>query len=533
MDSPLEQAKQFLQAVVARKRLFIIVSALVAVLAVAGSFFVPKVYEAKSTVFIERNVIESLMRGITITPSMEDRIRVLRYYMVSRDIVSRTLKKMEMDTHEKYADPDAFEGLVLNCQNKTTINMRGNDLFFVSLKDVNPYFARDYINTLIGIYVEENVATKREESYGATRFLNEQIGTYKQKLDEIDAKIIDFRRKNGIFSNVNEELLMSQVASDEEELRALRLRKNEMQATIQTIQQQLVMLKDTLSYGFEGETSGSYDDARIEQLQSKIDELLIIYNDKHPSVVKLRDQIEELQKRQTENPAASKAIVDTSTYNPADDPIYVDLKMRLNITQSELNALIAKERDLAGRINANQRTLNNFPEDKKTLNDMERERATHLAIYQQILQRVGISDVSKDMAVADKATTFRIVDPAILPTTPVGVKRIMLMLLGILAGLSAGLCTIYACEMMDDSVKGSPSLKELGLTVLAEIPFILTDAENLLNRRRDRAAFTFASACTLLVGVLLLHDLLGFSFVDGILGHFTASGVTYRSPYGS
>ena len=53
------------------------------------------------------------------------------------------------------------------------------------------------------------------------------------------------------------------------------------------------------------------------------------------------------------------------------DPIYVDLKMRLNLTQSELNALIAKESALAGRIATNQTMLKNFPEDKKTLNDME------------------------------------------------------------------------------------------------------------------------------------------------------------------
>jgi hypothetical protein len=86
---------------------------------------------------------------------------------------------------------------------------------------------------------------------------------------------------------------------------------------------------------------------------------------------------------------------------------------------------------------------------------------------------------------------------------------------------------------MHDSVKDSRSLKELGLTVLAEIPYILTEADNLLNRRRDKAAFTFASACTVLVGVLMLHDLLGFSFIDGIIGHVTASGVSYRSPYGS
>ena len=73
--------------------------------------------------------------------------------------------------------------------------------------------------------------------------------------------------------------------------------------------------------------------------------------------------------------------------------------------------------------------LRNFPEDKKALNDLERERAMQASIYEQLLQRVGVSEVSKQMEVADKATTFRIVDPAILPTKPVGTKRILLMLL--------------------------------------------------------------------------------------------------------
>ena len=105
--------------------------------------------------------------------------------------------------------------------------MRGDDLFFVSLTDRNPYFARDYINALIGIYVEENLTKKREESYGATRFLDEQIGSYKQKLDEIDAKIIEFRKKTGIFSNVSEASVMAQIAKDQNDLRALRVKKNE------------------------------------------------------------------------------------------------------------------------------------------------------------------------------------------------------------------------------------------------------------------------------------------------------------------
>ena len=175
MNSQNEQIKQLLHAAYTRRRLFLVVAATVALFIVAGTFFVPKVYEAKSTVFIERNVLNSLMKGITINPSMNDRIRVLRYSMLSRDVVTRTLKKMDMDAREQYADAASFEGLVQKCQEKTQINIKGNDLFFVSMVDPDPYFAKNFINTLVNIYVEENIAGKREESYGANRFLAEQV----------------------------------------------------------------------------------------------------------------------------------------------------------------------------------------------------------------------------------------------------------------------------------------------------------------------------------------------------------------------
>ena len=121
------------------------------------------------------------------------------------------------------------------------------------------------------------------------------------------------------------------------------------------------------------------------------------------------------------------------------------------------------------------------------------------------------------MEVADKSTTFRIVDPAILPTNPVGIKRIMLMLLGIFAGLVAGLGAVFIAEHLDSSLRGPQSLRDLGVTVLAEIPFIWSDVDNQLMRRKDKAALTFAGVCALMIGVMMLHDLLGMSIIDHLL----------------
>ena len=47
--------------------------------AIFSNYVLPRKYEAKSTVYIEKNVISESVKGITVTPSMEDTIKVLTY----------------------------------------------------------------------------------------------------------------------------------------------------------------------------------------------------------------------------------------------------------------------------------------------------------------------------------------------------------------------------------------------------------------------------------------------------------------------
>lgn len=519
MDSPIVQIKKYLQALYNRRYLFLFISVTTALLIVIASFFAPKKYEAKSTVFIEENVVNSLMKGITVSPSMTDRIRVLRYHMLSRDIISRVLKKLEMDV--KSETPDAFEGLIRRCQETTVISLRGSDLFFVSFVSTDPQFAKDYINTLVNTYVEENLAAKREESFGANRFLAEQVAFYKAKLDEIEDELYNYRKKTGIFSSVSEASMMQEIKAYEEEIKTLRLKKNEQLAKVNTMREQLNAMRSmSASQGSSllDLMGGSGEDMRIDALRAQVEELLLVYNDQYPAVVKLREQIAELEKRQVEVPApASSPAVDT--FNPFEDPVFVDLKMRMNSAQSDLTALQARESELLSQVESNKRILNNFPQDKKLLADLERERNMTQNVYETLLQRVGVAEVSKQMEVADKATTFRIVDPAILPTFPVGAKRLYKMLFGLAVGIGAGLAAAFAREKLDDTVKDADALRSLGMTVLVEIPLMFDEQQARLVRKKDRLVYSYAGVCLSLIAVMIGHDLLGLTVLDQFVAY--------------
>ncbi|OEU74692.1 MAG: hypothetical protein BA874_08820 [Desulfuromonadales bacterium C00003068] len=519
MDSPTIQIKKYLHLLYCRRYIFVIVATTTALLIVFGSFFSVKQYEAESTVFIEANVVNRLMKGLTVSPSMDDRIRVLRYHMLSRDIISRVLKKLDKDVMAGTAE--AFEYLVRYCRETTVINIKGKDLFFVSFTNSDPEFAKNYINTLVTTYVEENISAKREESFGAGNFLAEQVDFYKKKLDKLESEINNYRRKTGIFSTVTEESIFAEIKDSNLKIKDLQLNINELLAKISAMKEQLMAMESmeaSNGSSFDDLMGGSNDEMRIDALMDHLQDMLLVYNDQYPGVIKVKEQIAELEKRQLLAP--DEIFVDSDrAYNPLENPIFVDLKMRLNTTQSDLKALQAQESELLEQINRNRQILQNFPQDKKILADMERDRNMNRNVYETLIARVGIAEVSKQMEVADKATTFRILDPAILPTFPVGTKRLMKMILGLFVGLGAGVGAVVLRDKLDDTVKDADAIRALGITVLAEIPLMYNDEESKREKKKDRLVYSYAGICLAFIVVMIGHDLLGMTVLDSLIAN--------------
>ena len=70
-------------------------------------------------------------------------------------------------------------------------------LITVSFKDGNPRLARDYVNTLVRRYIEQNLSSKREASYGATSFISEQTSSLKEKLEKVNSEIGRLKAEKG------------------------------------------------------------------------------------------------------------------------------------------------------------------------------------------------------------------------------------------------------------------------------------------------------------------------------------------------
>jgi polysaccharide biosynthesis transport protein len=142
------------------------------------------------------------------------------------------------------------------------------------------------------------------------------------------------------------------------------------------------------------------------------------------------------------------------------------------------------------------------------LEKLERERDYQKALYEQLVNRQGQSEISKQLEVQDKATTFRIIDPAVAPARPISPDRVKMILMGILAGLAAGVGIALLLDKTDNSVKSVDSLKMLGLPVLAAIPSIRNPAEHALKRKKDIRVFAAAGAYFSLILMVLAYEVL-------------------------
>jgi polysaccharide biosynthesis transport protein len=512
MNSQHSELQKYLKALNKGKYFFIILSLSIMSVIIWGSYFLPNRYEAKSTIFIESNVINSLIKGIAVSPSMEDRIRVLRYAMLSRGLVSKVLTDLDVDIK----DQKKFEQKILDYQKYTEISVRGNDLFIVSIIDPDPKFAMSYINTLVRRYVEENVSSKREEAYGANRFLTEQVVQFKEKLDKADEKIIGFRQEKGIYMAVDEASVIQEMKQLKTEIENINVMRNQLLATKNITQTQLKN-EEPMTVAFSRHTG---NDATITALENKMNQLLVRYTENYPEVIRIKAEIEAMKKQAVAKPQSAPKGDTTEPEMSAMNPVYQQLKQTLLQTEAEIDALDARKKQLSAMIGRKEAELRYIPEGKKVLTDMEKERDSYKNIYEQLLTRVGQSEVSKDMEIGDKATTFKIVDPAVLPMKPISPNRKKIIFIGIFLGILGGIGGVVARENFSPSVNSLNTIKNLGIEVLAVIPRIFNREDQQVKAKKDRLVYLIAGSYLCVIGLLLVHELLGLTYVDSFFNLF-------------
>src|SRR6266540_4175513 len=89
--------KKYLNLISKRKGTFVAAALFIMTVAIVISYFMPRKYEAQSTVFIEKNILSDLVKGLAVTPSIEDKVKVLTYAMSSRTLLLKVIDELDLN----------------------------------------------------------------------------------------------------------------------------------------------------------------------------------------------------------------------------------------------------------------------------------------------------------------------------------------------------------------------------------------------------------------------------------------------------
>ena len=490
MESSTSEYKKYLRLIIRRKELFTVLALLIMTGVFTLSFLLPRKYQSSSTVFIEKNVISELVKGITVTPSMEDTINVLTYAITSRSLLTKVVDTLGLNSGQNDVKTEA---LIKKLQVNTQVKVKDKNLFTISFTDESPWIARDFVNTLIRLYIEQSVSSKRGESHDATKFLSEQIVTFNAKLEKAENEVNNYKREKGGVLAIDEGKLFQEINTAQQKLYDLELRRRQLEGMRQITRK----INDPLL-------------SKLSTLQKKLDDLLIQYTDSFPEVIQVKGDIETVKEQ-----LKGRRTGEVQSLEPQE----------LAKIESEISAIRITEDGLHRYISSNRSLLQNIPTAKAGLENLELEKQNQKNIYDQLFARQGQSEVSRQMEVQAKSTTFRVVDPAVLPVKPVSPNRPKIMFMGILMGLAASFAIIMFLDQMDGSVKDVGFVKSLGAPVLAIIPHVLDPAQITRQRLRSFGFFTVAGIYFVFMLSFPVMELLEVPYLDQALDGASSVGL--------
>jgi uncharacterized protein involved in exopolysaccharide biosynthesis len=223
----------------------------------------------------------------------------------------------------------------------------------------------------------------------------------------------------------------------------------------------------------------------------------------HPDLQHMQRLVRDLEaKAEAETQAA--AAMPASPMAIARRARLADLRLEVEQLDRQLAFKESEEKRLRGISAAYEQRVERVPARESDLAELTRDYSTLQTVYQTLLAKQEESKIAANLEHRQIGDQFKLLDPARLPEKPFSPKRWLVVLLGMVGGLTLGLGLVAWLECRDRTFTTDVDVvKELTLPVLAMVPWMESDEERRrASKRRLIAACArgaFVAACVPIV----------------------------------
>jgi polysaccharide chain length determinant protein (PEP-CTERM system associated) len=481
-------------------------------------FRLPDQYEASARVFVDTDsILRPLLRGLAVQTNVDQRLQMMSRTLLSRPNLRKVAHMADLDITAK--TPADMEALVDRLGHSIHFqSTRRENLYTISYDNRKPEVAKRVVQSLLTMFVEQSLGESRQDSDTAQKFLNQQITDYEQRLVKAENRLMEFKRNNVGFLPGESGDYFDRLQAAEAKLSQakLSLREAENQRAEVARQLQDTDQEDSLGvYSSASTPATTALDARIQSLQSKLDDMRLKYTDKHPDVIELKRVIAALQKQR------QKEIRQMAASNPdaqaATNPLYQQRKVALDQADANIAAIKTRVQAYKDDVSRLHKLVDTLPKVETELKRLNRNYSITKANYDKLVERRESAQISQDVKETGDGVKFRVIDPPRVPLLPSGPNRLLLSSLVTLGGLAAGLALAFLLSQFRPVVFDRRTLRDLsGLPVFGAVSRIWTSSL-LMKRRLEAGAFLSATFLMTLAygGLVWLYS--GVGGADSVL----------------
>jgi len=381
-------------------------------------------------------------------------------------------------------DAERFEAAVGAVQGSIAVQpIRNSQLVRIVFEGPDPALAAQLANALPQAYIEETLEGRLQMTEAASTWLNDRLGGLREKLEQSERALQEFRDRERLIDAKGVDSLASQeLQLATERLAQARRERADREILYRAVRDArasgapLESIPGLLTYPLVGDLKTAVVEAERNQR-----ELSQRYGPRHPRMVEAQSALETSRAalaRQLESAAAS--------------------------VERDYEAAQLREGQVAGELGAAKGEVRDVNRKQYELQRLEREVEANRDVYEQFQAQFKQTAAAGGVQNANA----RLIEAAAVPTTPVAPNQRRIVMLGLLLGLALGVALAFLPEHLDNTLKGADDVEQrLGLHVLGQLPRLETRGDDDRSPQRqfdENPRSTFSEAVrTVRTSVLL------------------------------
>ncbi|MDL1956552.1 MAG: lipopolysaccharide biosynthesis protein [Candidatus Desulfofervidus auxilii] len=541
-----------------RKKAFLISFTLVFLSFLLLAILLPPVYRSTATILIEEQEIPPDLVRTTVTGYVEERLQAITQQIMSRPRLLEVINRFNLyaDLREKLTIDEIIEKMrdsieleTISIEVPNPREKAATIAFTLSYEGKEPNTVQQVTNYLASLYLEENLKNRETKAKETTQFLEAQIDMLKKHIEELDKKIAEFKEKHLTelpeltqLNLQNLRRLSDEIARLDDQIAMLQERKIYLEGQLATINPYLPIISETgeriltpekrlellknqyisaiatlspkhpdvlklkkeiesLEKEVKVRNELQNDIKRLENLKSQLASLKERLSDKHPDIKRLKREIAELEKKIEKSSNELK----TTIVKEPDNPSYINLSTQIASTEMEIENLKKQREELRKKLEDYQRRLERMPEVEKEYQSLLRDKTNAEIKYRELMDKLMEAKVAERLESSQKGERFTIIDPPQYPEEPCKPNRLAIILIGFILSLGTGIAAVSIAEYIDHSVKGVKDIASItSIPVIGILPIIETE-EDIAAKKKIKLVYIAGALLLMIICLVFVH----------------------------